>query len=425
MLPRKMQYRCLYVVAIVVVGSRSTRLRGKERTHPVEEPVTLLHDKGFNVASVSVHTLLRSPPVTMADASSSSKEADSIHLAGAVTAPTQPPHKRPVVYLQLSLPLLNMLIERQQAMHPFAERSAKERPRSQYHGSRQLGGPKSRILFHHVWICAGANLCAIAVRNGESVPNNDPTDPSSRCEVDSLDVHQLIAGNYSFASLQGPLPSNITTQTLPPEMSLVTVLRNPLNQALSHYRHAQEAYGLWSNFSAFLEYGLCVSARIKQPEGHLETCQAHLRIMSFKALEAFALFRDNQQLRWLKPTQVTTALDPFAMGVGDRPILNNEDLQAAKARLDLYDEVLILEDLHKRDRFRMQRYGWTKLNDYSSANEHEPYKIWRPADAEVDLKDDPTVLNRLREIQHWDLELYHYGCELARRRSQVREPSQG
>jgi len=257
----------------------------------------------------------------------------------------------------------------------------------------------------------------MAVRNGESVPNNDPSDPSSRCEVDSLDLQDVIAGNYSFASLQGPMPGNVTRQTLPPEMSLVTVMRNPLNQALSHYRHAQEVYGLWSNFSAFVEYGLCVSLQIKH--GNLETCQAHLLTMSFKALEAFALFRDNQQLRWLKPTQATTALDPFAMGVGDRPILSSEDLQSAKTRLEMYDEILILEDLHQRDRFQMQHYGWTDLNDYSSANDHEPLKIWQPANAEVYFKEHPTVLARLREIQRWDLELYRYGRELARQRSQL------
>jgi hypothetical protein len=257
----------------------------------------------------------------------------------------------------------------------------------------------------------------MAVRNGESVPNNDPTNPSNRCELDSLDLQDLAMGNYSFASLQGPIPSNVTVKTVPSEVVLVTILRNPLNQALSHYRHAQEVYGLWSNFSAFLEYGVCVSAAKKQ--GRLETCQAHLRTMSFKALDSFALFHDNQQLRWLKPTQESTELDPFALGVGDRPVLGNEDLQGAKARLDLYDEVFILEDFHKRDRFHMKRYGWTELNDYSSANEHEPLKIWQPADAEADLKDQPGVLQRLREIQQWDLELYRYGRELARRRDKL------
>lgn len=417
--PRSIWYRCLFVFSIAVLGSRSNGLRGNLKTQSDQEAVTLVHDKGFKVASVTAHTLLGSAPVTTADESTSHGEKAALHADTSVTQQ----QKRPVVYLPLNLPLLNLLLERAASQRGAVASISKEYPRSKYRGSRHLGGPKSRILFHHIWKCAGANLCSMAVRNGESVPDDDPTNPSARCELDSLDAHELITGNYSFASLQAPLPSNLTAQTLPPEVSLVTVLRNPLNQALSHYRHAQEDYGLWSNFSEFLDYGLCVSAQ--KNHGRLETCQAHLRTLSFKALDSFALFRDNQQVRWLEPTQQTTELDPFALGVGDRPVLSNEDLQAAKARLDMYDEVLILEDLHKRDRFHMQRYGWTILNDYSSANEHEPLKIWQPADAEADLKEQPAVLARLREIQRWDLELYRYGCELARRRDELRKSNLG
>lgn len=407
-------YVSFYVSPRTVWGSRNTGLRGKGRSIS-DDGVTEVRDKGFKVASVSSHTLLSSTP------DSNDMERNSTQIAAGSTTLHQQPQQRQVVYLPLNLGLLHMLLERQQALTPFGDRNHNG-PRSQYHGSRRLGGVKSRILFHHVWKCAGANICDMALRNGEAVPNNDPTNPSSRCELDSLNLQDLIAGNYSFASIQSPMPANVTTKTLPAEISLVTVLRNPLDQVLSHYKHAQEDYGLWSNFSAFIEYGLCVSAEIKK--GGLKKCQAHLRMMSFKALDAFALFRDNQQLRWLLPTQATTALDPFAMGVGDRPTLNEDDLQAAKARLNLYDEILILEDFHKEDRFRMQRYGWTELNDYAGANLHEPLKIWRPANAEVDLKEHPGVLDRLREIQHWDLQLYHYGQELVHRRNQLRQSKQ-
>lgn len=408
-----MWFLCLCVVPIAVLGSRSAGLRGTERSSS-DEAVAVVRDRGFKVASVSSHTLLGGPP----SPSSGQVAKNSMQGADGRAATNKGPHQRPVVYLPLNLPLLRMLLERQQALTHCGKCRGSDVPRSQYNGSRQLGGPKSRILFHHVWKCAGANLCAMAVSNGESVPNDDPSNPSSRCELDSLDLQELVAGNYSFASLQSPMPANITAQTIPAQVSLVTVLRNPLNQALSHYRHAQEDYGLWSNFSAFMEYGLCVSAEMNR--GGLETCQAHLRMVSFKALDAFAVFRDNQQLRWLLPTQAATAIDPFALSVGDRPLLNEKDLQAAKTRLELYDEILILEDLHQRDRFEMQRYGWTKLNDYSGANLHEPLKIWRPAKAEVELKDQPAVLDRLREVQQWDLELYRYGRELARRRNQLR-----
>merc|ERR1719313_991096 len=41
---------------------------------------------------------------------------------------------------------------------------------STYHGSRHLGGAKSRLVLHHVWKCGGTMLCDMAYKNGEAVP---------------------------------------------------------------------------------------------------------------------------------------------------------------------------------------------------------------------------------------------------------------
>merc|ERR1719498_91066 len=76
---------------------------------------------------------------------------------------------------------------------------------SLYQGTRHLGVHKSRILLHHVWKCGGANLCDMAIRNGEAVPNPNLPNPSSRCDVLAPGYRtpsegSLLEANYTFAA---------------------------------------------------------------------------------------------------------------------------------------------------------------------------------------------------------------------------------
>merc|ERR1711908_123070 len=64
----------------------------------------------------------------------------------------------------------------------------------------------------------------------------------------------------------------------------------------------------------------------------------------------FLYFRDNQQLRWLE------GLDRFSLA--RRPRLRKADFVAAKFHLAAFNEVFILEDMHRRDRTKLARYGW-------------------------------------------------------------------
>lgn len=287
-------------------------------------------------------------------------------------------------------------------------------PTSAYHGTRHLGLHKSRIFFHHVWKCGGANLCDMAIRNGEAVPNPELPNPSSRCEVlapgyQTPSEGSLLEANYTFAAWQAPLTPGAFIGAKGNQFAFVTILRNPLDQALSHFHHAQRDFRLYANFSAFMDFGLCVASHNVSYET-LNGCEQYLlqKALRLPDIYPFAVFRDNQQLRWLLPTDV-------GMGLQGRPHLRSEDVRAAKARLDLFDEVMILEEFHSRERWRFAKYGWQDLDDERGSNLHLEAAFHGRSNATAELS--PETLIRLQEVQRWDQELYWHGKEVARRQA--------
>lgn len=286
---------------------------------------------------------------------------------------------------------------------------------SVYHGTRHLGVRKSRMFFHHVWKCGGANLCDMAIRNGEAVPNPKLPNPSSRCDVlapgyETPSEGTLLKANYTFVAWQAPLTPGAFAGVRR-EFALVTILRNPLDQALSHFHHAQRDFRLYANFSAFVDFGLCVASHNVSYET-LNGCEHHLLQKSLRPpdIYPFAIFRDNQQLRWLEPTDV-------GMGVQGRPHLNAEDLTRAKARLELFDEVFILEEFHSRERWRFAKYGWHDFDDVRGANLQWGAIFHERSNATAQLS--PQVLGRLQEVQKWDQELYRHGQRKAQHQAEL------
>lgn len=285
-----------------------------------------------------------------------------------------------------------------------------------FHGSRHLGNAKTRIFVHHVWKCGGMNLCDMAVRNGELTPHPDFANRYAGCDL--WTVQQLLAVNYSFAQWQFPLPMQVNLVKLPAEIAALTILRNPLNQALSHFKHASSVLpALWSNLSSFIDFGLCFgnANRTLSPQAAVDTCQRFLlRPLPWSSLSSdhFGLFEDNQQLRWIAPIWLDSVNTNW-------PQLNAKYLDAAKTRLKEFDQVLILEELHIRDRFRLAKYGWRDLDDERAANLHsnKPGTSWQPSDAAVYLKKSPAVLKRLCKVQQWDIALYEYAVGIAQRQA--------
>lgn len=290
-----------------------------------------------------------------------------------------------------------------------------------------LGGPKSRLLLFHVWKCGGSNLCNMAVRNGERVPNGENPNPSVRCDLG----YALAPGGYgasnlmrsandTFGAWQQPLPEEENLKELGDpkgEVAFLTILRNPLDQALSHYKHVNATFPrLFRNFSAFLGYGICARKAESGGRGavgagagggsynreELGLCAQRFfskdPVTDFPAWTrdylGFIVFQDNQQLRWLLGGSFVTG----------HPELTKADLASARRRLRRFDDVLILEELHSRDRFSLAKYGWRDLNDVP------PVGTRSRSNATHFLgKEEPSALPFLREAQRWDLELYEYG----------------
>lgn len=293
-----------------------------------------------------------------------------------------------------------------------AEEAAMNAPA--FHGSRHLGSAKTRMFIHHIWKCGGMNLCDMALRNGELTPHPDFANRFAGCDL--WTVEQLLAVNYSFAQWQFPLPVQLNFASLPPEIATMTILRNPLNQALSHFNHARLVLsGLWSNLSSFVEFGSCFGSSnyTLSPQSAVDKCHRFLlRPLSWASLSSdhFGVFEDNQQLRWTAPLWLDAVTTKW-------PRLHEKYLDVAKTRLSQFHQVLILEQMHSRDRFRLARYGWKDLDDVRGANLHSNKQRWQPSDAGVYLKDSPAALSRLCQIQQWDIALYDHAISLAERQA--------
>lgn len=300
------------------------------------------------------------------------------------------------------------------------------------HDSQPSAVNKSRIFFHHVWKCGGANVCNMATRNGAHAPRANAYNPSIRC--DAATVEELLAtpmDKYSYVSWQKPLPwknlSHFVAGGPLSQFATVTILRNPLDQALSHFSHARNIYAsptkpirTADSLRAFLDLGMCAGLQEGMRDDEQVACCSQKKKIEglckryfteeFSDLHPFRIFRDNQQLRWL-----LQGADSWH-GL-ERRRLDASDLEAGKKLLDQFDDVMILEEMHNRDRLRFAKYGWKDLDDKQGANVHRADRKRTAHNSSVYLKDAPRLLSRLREIQHWDLELYKYAQSIARRQA--------
>lgn len=264
-------------------------------------------------------------------------------------------------------------------------------------------GVKQHILFHHVWKCGGSNFCAMAMRNGESVPNADD-DEANRCNLGASPLRLSrypTSKHFTFAAWQQPLPKQAPIGNS--QVALVTILRNPLDQALSHFRHSESVAGLWSGFEDFLDFGVCLAQYSGAPAGDLnDWCEP------YKGMDPFSYFEDNMQTRWL-------------LGDGgdvSRRKLDPSGLAEAKKRLESFDEVMILEEFHKRDAFRMAKYGWQDLDDGLTTNRTAGTNVH--SNAAKFLAKNHSLFAKLKSIQKFDLDLYGYASKLAAKQAGIK-----
>jgi hypothetical protein len=265
--------------------------------------------------------------------------------------------------------------------------------------ARVAGGIKPLLVLHHVWKCGGSNFCTMAIKNGETVPSADDQ-PANRCDL-YINPEVLKAfprsTHYSFAEYQHALPVDAPLGNS--KVAFLTILRDPLNQALSWFRHVEIRTSRYNSLEDFLDFGegwkkwRTETFNNGQPPPKYNHCVAH----------SFECFQDNLQIRWLLGDK------EFEHG---KPLrLSHSWLKRAKDRLDRFDEVFVLEDFHDRDAYRMAKYGWHDLDDGLSSGNTTGSQFH--SNARQFLKSMPRLLAKLKELQKWDVILYQYGSELA------------
>eukprot|EP00747_Dinoflagellata_sp_TGD_P117722 gnl/TRDRNA2_/TRDRNA2_172667_c0_seq14.p1 gnl/TRDRNA2_/TRDRNA2_172667_c0~~gnl/TRDRNA2_/TRDRNA2_172667_c0_seq14.p1 ORF type:complete len:683 (-),score=91.85 gnl/TRDRNA2_/TRDRNA2_172667_c0_seq14:52-2100(-) len=289
-----------------------------------------------------------------------------------------------------------------------------------------------RIVQIGAWRCGGATLCGMAERNFEVLPNPGAQNQARRCALEDADGRPLwpgVVGSSSdsssslatFTLWPWPLPtdalqersSGVMETNRSRDMAFVALIRNPLEQAVSHYRHVQALFdGVFSSFTEFVAYGHCLralppeiaTAAAAKVAAAKADCAASAAPRSPKLRDHlgqfYVAFQDNQQLRWL-------------LGGADaaRAVLRAKDLEIAKAKLDRCDMVMLLEELHRRDRHRLAAFLWKDLDD-------RPPTAGSPAATVLAAAE----LAALRTTQQWDLELYAYAAEVAARQALATAP---
>jgi hypothetical protein len=158
---------------------------------------------------------------------------------------------------------------------------------------------------------------------------------------------------------------------------------------------------------SFIELGVCVGRQNDTQQASHE-CAKYMT-EEWRDFHYFRVFRDNQQMRWILRAD-------GGNGLG-RPMLGAIDLMAAKARLDNFDDVMILEMMHARDRSRFAKFGWQDLNDLQSANVHRAETNKKFMSATDRLRNANSVLAQLQDTQRWDMKFYSYGCKIAARQA--------
>lgn len=242
-------------------------------------------------------------------------------------------------------------------------------------------------------------LCDMAYKNGEAVPVG-AGGAVQRCDMTfPLSARGFDDSNVTFAAWQYPLPEDDAAMGLGQktgELAFLTILRNPLDQALSHFKHVQRIYpGLFSEFGSFVDYGWCAleaQCSGQDPAVCRQYVAASHRNIYGAQLDRqlpFAVFEDNRQIRWL-------------LGKTGAQLSQN-DLARAQQRLSLFDEVFVLEDFHTRGKERMQAYGWRNFDDHADQE-----RGWTTVRSNATKELPASVVDKLADLQKWDMSLYHF-----------------
>merc|ERR1712107_734995 len=222
----------------------------------------------------------------------------------------------------------------------------------------------------------------------------------------------------TYVQIQQPMYPGFPSQSEGTLMFSV-MLRNPLDQSLSHYMHAKTRE---MNFREWVELGLC---RLRHGEDDAAACLTNytdgLRARGVeeerveKEREAirstsgyFLLFEDNIQVRWISGAVQGTVFDPMRRPGG---MLTRKNFDTAWQKLNDYTAVFILERYNDREYGRLVRLlGWSE-----GVSPVAKVGTLRGSNAASELCE--ADLAQLRGILRWDIDLYRSAETLAARQA--------
>lgn len=187
-------------------------------------------------------------------------------------------------------------------------------------------------VHHHIWKCGGSNLCDKAIASKEKVPNPTGDNVCDRCNLMDLSATSLRRrgqGMLSYAELQQPMSDEFPRKLPDMDVGYSVMLRDPINQTLSHYHHA-----LFNRFEEdllslreWVDLGLC--RRRCGRDADSACLQSYLQSLEARGVDAgsrnlalervrgaayFFYFEDNIQVRWIANVVAGTCFGPEAVG---------------------------------------------------------------------------------------------------------------
>lgn len=279
---------------------------------------------------------------------------------------------------------------------------------------------EGKIFFKHMHKSGGSTLCNIARQNvrAEKAPipggsdgwdtncvpqsafvNTGPGVPTIEsekegawyggvCYASHLSVAAQRALNIThkeldFIASEGPMPDTLALE-LP--VAWITMLRDPLDRTLSSYR--------WWEFLA---------QRFKdKPKVRTALCGAYEAPPVGATLQEWLrVYPDNWMVRTLCGRSVL---------MDSTVTITEEHLKAAKARLNQFSIVMVLEEMENSMSLLASSLGWKNVDARALQS-----NVMSNTSAREELASQPDLLHVLQAKNEMDLKLYRYGLELFHR----------
>lgn len=207
-----------------------------------------------------------------------------------------------------------------------------------------------KIMYHHIWKCGGTHFCTVAEADGFQVPKNtgchrwrDAHAPLELLETgdgnitwrpcgilgNESDMLALAETPFNFYGHECPVNKRMLKNARGAGFKWMVILRSPLEQAVSWYRHVRE----WTEVEPSLSEW----------------------VVSQKARTGFAAFVDNLQTRWLAGQECLPAACPDILGSTERC---SGCMDLAKKNLQSMDAVLEQRGRQVRGMEKLHAIGW-------------------------------------------------------------------